>query len=74
MMKGGHNGKCAPKSLLGFRPKKMNDIKTGRKRPEAFDSFPDGKLRAGDGLYPRIVFCDLVSKISYDPIQRINDE
>ena len=69
VMKGGDNGKATPKSLNGFRSEEMDNIKTGRKGAEAFDGLLDGKLRACDGSYSRIVFSDLVSKISYDPIQ-----
>jgi hypothetical protein len=46
----------------------MNNIKAVWKLAEAFDGFSNGKLRASDGFYPRIVFCDLVSKVSYNPI------
>jgi hypothetical protein len=67
VMKRGDNRKL-PQSMNGFCPKEMNDIKTGRKGPETFDCLPDSKLRAGEGFYRGVVFCDLVSKVSYHPI------
>lgn len=74
MMQCRDDGEIAQKFWNGFRPEEMNNIEAGRKMAEAFDGLPDGKLRADDGLDCRIVFPDLVSKISYDPIQGINYE
>ena len=69
MLKGGNYGKATPKSRNGFLPEKMNNLKRGRKGAEAFDGLPDGKLRARNRFDINIVSSDLVSKISYDPIQ-----
>jgi hypothetical protein len=68
VMQSCHNWKFPPKVFNSFCPEKMNNIKAVWKLAEAFDGFPNGKLRASDSFYPRIVFCDLVSKVSYNPI------
>ena len=62
VMQRGHNWKFPPKVFYSFFPEEMNNIKAVWKLAEAFDGFSNGKLRASDGFYPRIVFVIWLAK------------